>query len=242
MNNNILIVGASSDIGIGLIKSIKEESLIIAHYNSCDKKLLELENKIPNKLVTARADLSSENDTQKLLDTVESLYGIPNKIVHLAAPKFRNIRFKDVIWKDFEDEINICLKSLILILNRFLPKLAKLKTGKVVCMLSSVTLNVPPKSLAHYTTVKYAILGLVKSLASEYADKGIAINAISPLMIETKFLSEINEKIVEMSAYNSPLKRNADIKDVVPMINFLLSKEADYINGVNIPVTGGSVF
>jgi len=127
-------------------------------------------------------------------------------------------------------------------LNRFLPKLSKEKRGKVVLMLSSYVLGVPPKALSHYTTIKYAMLGLVKSLASEYSEKNIQINAISPSMVETKFLDNINEKLVELSSYNHPLKRNAIVEDITPIIKMLISNESDYINGVNIPITGGSVF
>ena len=243
MNKNIiLIIGASSDIGIDLIKNIDEEALILAHYNSSDKKLSELSNKIDNELVMIKADLSKEDETISMIESIENKYGVPNKIIHLAAPKFENIRFKDIKLDDFQNDIEISLKSLIVIINKFLPKLAKEKQGKVVCMLSSVVLNVPPKALTQYVTVKYALLGLVKSLASEYADKNIQINAISPSMCETKFLDDINEKFIELSAYNNPLKRNAIVSDITPIIKMLISSESDYINGINIPITGGSVF
>lgn len=242
MNNIVLIIGASSDIGLDLIRTIDEDCLILAHYNSSDEKLLEVSKQITNKLVMLKADLSSEDDISELLDTIENSYDTPNKIIHLAAPKFENIRFKDVKWDNFQNDLNISLKSIIIILNKFLPILAKEKRGKVVLMLSSVTLNIPPKALTQYTTVKYAMLGLVKSLASEYAGKNIQINAISPSMVETKFLNNINEKFVELSAYSHPLKRNAKVEDITPVIKMLLSKESDYINGINIPITGGSIF
>jgi len=242
MSNIILIIGASSDIGVDLIKNIDEECLILAHYNNSDEKLLELSKTLNNKIIMLKADLSSEDEIFSMLDNVENNYGIPNKIIHLAAPKFENIRFKDIFWINFQNEIDISLKSLMIILNRFLPKLAKQKKGKVVVMLSSVVINIPPKALTQYTTVKYALLGLVKSLANEYSDKNIQINAISPSMVETKFLDNINEKLVELSAYNHPLKRNAIVKDVTPIIKLLISKESDYINGANIPITGGAVF
>lgn len=242
MSNTLFILGASSDIGIELIKSVKEDCLIIAHYNSSNERLLKLEGSIPNKLVTLKADLSSEDELELLLNTIESNYGIPNKIVHLAASKIENIRFKDVEWENFEKDLDISLKSLVIILNRFLPKLAKEKRGSVVVMLSSYVLGVPPKALAHYTTIKYALLGLVKSLASEYAEKNIRINAVSPSMVETKFLSNINEKLVEISAANNPLKRNAVPSDIAPALKFLLSDDSNYINGANLPITGGSIF
>ncbi len=238
----IFITGASSDLGIQLIKSITEECLIIGHYNSSNQELLALSKEIDNTLVTIQADLSSEREVYEMLSLIEEKYGIPNKIVHLAAPKFENIRFKSIQWEGFQKEIEISLKSILLILNQFLPKLAIQKNGKVLIMLSSVTLNVPPKALVQYTTVKYALLGLMKSLASEYADKGITINAVSPSMIETKFLSGINEKFVELAAAANPLKRNAKVDDVIPAMLLLLSSESNYMNGLNIPITGGSTF
>ena len=242
MNNIILIIGASSDIGLNLIENINEDALILAHFNSSNEALLELSQKLNNKLITIKADLSCVDEINQLLATVESEYGVPNKIIHLAAPKVENIRFKDSQWSDFEENINIGLKSAMIILNKFLPQLAKKKEGKIVLMLSSYTLGVPPKALAHYTTVKYAMLGFLKSIASEYGDKNIQINAVSPSMIETKFLDNINEKLVEINAYNHPLKRNATIENITPVIKMLISKDSDYINGVNIPITGGSVF
>jgi 3-oxoacyl-[acyl-carrier protein] reductase len=61
-------------------------------------------------------------------------------------------------------------------------------------------------------------------------------------MVETKFLENINEKYVELAAYNHSLKRNAKVSEVTPMIKMLLSKDANYINGINIPITGGDIF
>jgi 3-oxoacyl-[acyl-carrier protein] reductase len=120
--------------------------------------------------------------------------------------------------------------------------MAALKRGRVITVLSSVVLGVPPKALTQYTSVKYALLGLMKALASEYADKKITINCISPSMIDTKFLSLINERVVELAAETHPLKRNAKVSDVIPSLLMLMSEDAEYINGVNLPITGGSNF
>jgi len=241
-DNLILIIGASSDIGLDLIEHITEDAVILAHYNSSNDKLLELAKKIDNELVTVQADLSNEAELYGLIDKIEQEYGVPSKIIHLAAPKFENIRFKDIVWDKFQTEIDISLKSITLLLTRFLPQMAKRKQGKVVLMLSSVVVNVPPKALVQYTTIKYALLGLVKSLASEYAGKNVQINAVSPSMVETKFLDNINEKLVEMTAFNHPLKRNAHINEITPIIKTLISEDSDYITGINIPITGGASF
>jgi len=59
-------------------------------------------------------------------------------------------------------------------------------------------------------------------------------------MIETDFLAKIPEKLIEMTADQHPQKRNGLPTDVAPVVRFLLSDEAGYITGVNIPVTGGA--
>jgi 3-oxoacyl-[acyl-carrier protein] reductase len=242
MNNIIFITGASSDIGVALIKSIKEECVIIAHYNSNEKRLLDLQEHTENKIVPIQADFSSNQSLIEMLDKMKSEIGIPNKIIHLAAPKFENIRFKNTNWVDFQKELCLSLGSITQILNRLLPKMVTKKGGRVITILSSVTIGVPPKALTQYTTVKYALLGLMKALASEYANKKITFNCISPSMVETQFLSNIDERIVQLTAESHPLKRNAIVEDIIPVILMLLSDDSAYLNGLNIPITGGNNF
>ena len=239
----VLIIGASSDIGSGLIRELSDsDSIILAHYNNSEDKIKKIQAESNLKLIPVRADLLDEKQVLDLIGDIKKNYGFPNKIVHFPAPRVNNIRFKDVKWEDFQKNIYIQLKSIILILKEFLPFMAKERRGKIVFVLSSYTLNIPPKALSHYVTVKYALLGLMKSLASEYSDKAININAVSPSMVDTGFLTNIPEKIIELTAQAHPLKRNATVKDIAPVIKFLLSNSADYISGVNIPVSGGSAF
>ena len=119
--------------------------------------------------------------------------------------------------------------------------MAKNKYGRVVVMLTSCTVNVPPKYLASYTTSKYALLGLVKSLAVEYAGNNVTINGISPTMIETKFLSKVPSLLVEQNALKSPNGKNLTVDEVTPMIEFLLSDKACAITGENIAITNGNI-
>lgn len=144
-------------------------------------------------------------------------------------------------WNSFEDYFNTQLRSLYYVLNCFLPQMAKEKYGKVVVALSSCTVGTPPKFSADYVTAKYAEMGFVKALAAEYAEKSITINAVSPSMMETKFIENISKLAVEQNAERHPLKRNAVVQDVVPMIRFLLSEQSTYITGQNIVVAGGSI-
>ena len=80
----------------------------------------------------------------------------------------------------------------------------------------------------------------MRSLAAEYTDKGITVNAVSPDMMETKFLSEIQEIIIRQNAENNPLGRNIRVDDVIGLFQYLLSDGTQAVTGQNIGVTGGT--
>ncbi len=236
MRDVILILGASSDIGSSLIQELGTEPLILAHYHH--NKPLSQENVIP-----IACDLSKQEDLQKLIEEIQ-LHGCPNKIVHLASHRVSHKRFRHLCWEDMQQHLCVGVQSIFLILKHFLPKMAQspMEEKKVVFMLSSCVMGVPPVAMADYISAKYALLGLFRALASEYKKSNIQINAIAPSMIETGFLQHIDPKIIELNALNHPLKRNAKPQDITPMIKLLLSAKSHYIHGACIPLTGGEIF
>ena len=236
----LLVLGASADMGIELITSTHQKySYILAHYNKTDKELKSLKEQLGDKLRLFQADFLNIEDTNSLIDKINQEGIIPTHIVHLPADKYFVEKFKKTNWESFQTGIDLSLRSLVLILKSFVPTMEKNKNGKIVVLLSSYLNNNAPKYLSSYGTVKYAMLGLIKGLASEYADKGICFNAVSPSMVETKFLSEVSDIIVKQNALNNPKGRNLFVSEVIPTIDFLLSEQSDYITGQNIFITGG---
>ena len=69
---------------------------------------------------------------------------------------------------------------------------------------------------------------------------GITVNCVAPSMMETHFLKDTPDLIVQAAAADNPMGRNATPEDVAPAMAFLLSEEARFITGVTLPVTGGS--
>ena len=245
MEKIFLIIGATSDIASEYIKIInkkEEKSTIIALFYGDKSKLEELSQTMNNITFDfVECNLLNKDDIRKTIEYIQNKYKTPTHILHMAAKKFEYVKFSKFNWDDVSLDLEIQVHSFAEFLKAFLPEMAKNKYGKVVAMLSSVTKGVPPKYLSQYTTVKYALLGLLNSLVSEYKEKGININAVSPTMVETSFLEKIDNRIVEMNALNSGMKRNVKTVEVASAINYLMSEEAEYINGLNLGITGGDI-
>jgi 3-oxoacyl-[acyl-carrier protein] reductase len=242
----ILVNGASSDIGMALIRRIASAPArpqILAHCHSSAARVEELRDQLGagDSLIPLCCDFRSECALREMADTILSKHGCPNAVVHLPGLKLVYERFTKFDWDHFETDLGVQLRSAILLLRRFLPTMTKTPGSRVVFMLSSVTLGAPPKFLSMYNIVKYAQLGLMRSLASEYGGASLTINAVSPGMVDTRFLENVPGFVKEMAAAGSPNGRMAAPEEVASAIEFLLAPGAGYIHGVEIPVTGGAV-
>ena len=239
MNKILLVIGASSDMGISLIDNIYSEyDCIIAHYNHMNDGLQRIKKDYGDRINLVQADLSCFEDTKCLIDAILSI-GVPNHIVHFSAPHCKNNKFEKIQWEVFQNEIDISLKSLVLILQKFLPLMAKKRSGKVIVMLSYVVNDIAPGYCSNYVVTKYAMLGLVKALSTEYANKGITVNGISPSWVDTKFIMNQPELLVAKQVEESPIGRLLTPQDIVPSIAFLLSEGGNCINGQNITIACG---
>lgn len=236
----LLVTGASSEVGGALIRSVcSRYDRVWAHYNRSFAEIESLQREAGGKIAPVQADFSDMGSTQAMVESISKTGAFPGDIVHLSAAKPYGLQFHKQKWESYQEEIDTSLRSIVMLLQAFLPGMAKRRHGKIVFMLSAYLLGVPPKFQSPYITVKYALLGLMRNLSAEYAPKGVTVNAVSPDMMETKFLSNLPDLVVEQSAKNNPLGRNIRVEEVVPAIEYLLSDAANAVTGQNIGITGG---
>lgn len=246
MKKTYLITGASSDIGLHFISRLEEQCaakkemcIVYGHYNRHVEQLLSLAKKCQYvDLQAMRCALDDYEDVERWIKQLTE-EGTPTHILHLAALKFEYMRIKNLDWSKFQQEMDVQIRSFAQLMRTFLPRMAKNRYGRVVAMLTAYTLGVPPKFMCSYLTSKYALLGFVKAAAAEYSGQGITINAVSPNMMETKFLSELDPRIIEMNGQNSAMHRNVELDEVVEALFYLLSDSAAYMTGVNLNISGG---
>ncbi|MEG1783176.1 MAG: SDR family oxidoreductase, partial [Oscillospiraceae bacterium] len=231
-----------SDVAIELIKTINQPSdkFLLQGFGDFSKlKALCCENSIDATFFDV--NLSSAKETDDFATKIDLLPFVPTHFVHLPALSVQNAKFKNFDEDRFLADMNVQVLSAVKLCKCLLPKMSKAKYGRVLFIATSYILSNPPKNVAAYMMAKNAVVGLMKSLATDYASAGITVNAISPSMIETKFLSQTSHLIVEAAAAAHPMKRNAQVEDVVPAMAFLLSEQSRFITGVNLPITGGSI-
>lgn len=241
MERNLLVLGASSDLALAVLDHIAGQfDEVFAHYHRSADGLVALCRSVPN-IQLLQADFTSEEETARLMEQVAAA-GVPiTHILHCASVRIEYKHFKKLSWNDYEQMIDTQMRSFYCAAHTFVPAMAKRKYGKIVAVLSSATVGTPPVYLNAYNTAKYALVGCLKSLAAEYADKNIQINGVSPGMMETKFLNSISHLAVEQEAVRHPMGRNASVEDVAPTIEFLLSDGSGFITGQNILISGGSL-
>lgn len=242
MGKVLLVTGASSEVGVRLIEEIYSDyDRIYMQYRTMNNELQQLIERLEPEcsIVPIQADFSDVESVNNMIDEIKKSTILPDNIVHIPAPKAYNKQFHKDRWENYESGWDISVRSIVLILQAFIANMAKNRYGRIVFMLTSCTNNNPPKFQSSYVTVKYSLLGLMKSLSVEYISKGITVNGVSPDMMETKFLSGLPELIIEKNRENSPIGRNIYVDEVVPVIQYMLSDSAASMTGQNIVISGG---
>ena len=236
-----LITGATSDVGRALISRVLGPDDLVIAQGMGDLHLLDdLSAAHPGQIVPYDLDLTDPAALDGFLAEIFEKYPLPTHFVHLPALRVVNAKFKNFDESRFLLDMNVQVMSAVKICKALLPRMAKAKFGRVLFIQTSYTIGAPPKNTAAYVMAKSAIGGLVKSLAVEYARFGVTVNCVAPSMMETRFLTDTPDLVVQASAADNPMGRNARVEDVVPAMAFLLSEEARFITGVTLPVTGGS--
>jgi len=229
----ILITGFNSEIASSYVKENEEAyDLIIAHYGHRKNRVEELMVHYGSKIIPICADLSNVNDVEKLVAKLRDFE--INEYLHIAAPSLHHMRFAQGRIQEFELEMQVVFWSFLRICQCIIPGMVKRGEGRILAILTEYTVTNQPPYLSHYISSKFALLGLVKSLASEYAAKGIRVNGISPGMIETDFISKLPQYVIDDNAKATLRGRNLNSADLIPTIDFLMSEKSTGINGQNI--------
>ena len=145
------------------------------------------------------------------------------------------LRLKD---EDFDKILAVNLKGAVACSRAAIKTMMRAKTGRII-LLSSVVGEMGNAGQTAYAASKAALLGVAKSLAREYASRGITVNAVTPGFVDTDMTVGLTDEQKSAMLTAVPLGRTATASEIAAAIVYLASDEAGYVTGQALRVNGG---
>jgi len=140
--------------------------------------------------------------------------------------------------EDFDRILSVNVKGSVAVARAAIRTMMRAKTGRIV-FLSSVVGEMGNAGQTAYAASKAALLGVTKSLAREYASRGITVNAVTPGFIDTDMTSGLTDEQKTSMLTAVPLGRTGTALEIAAAITYLASDEAAYVTGQTLRVNGG---
>lgn len=236
-----LVTGASRGIGRQIaIKLAEHGAKVIINYNgSVDKanETLEIIMKSNGEACISCFDVSDEEACKKEIDELLKEHGHIDVLVNNAGIT-KDKLLMGMSEDDFTSVINTNLLGSFHTIKFLIRNFIKQKGGSII-NISSVSGVIGNPGQANYSASKAGIIGLTKSVAREYASKGIRVNAIAPGFINTDMVENMAETAKKQIEDKIPLGRLGNPSEIAELAAFLASDRASYITGQVICVDGG---
>ena len=181
-------------------------------------------------------DVSNFEQVKEAIDKVIAEFGKIDILVNNAGIT-KDKLLMQMTEEDFADVIDINLKGDFNTTKACIRPFIKNRYGRIINISSVVGMMGNPGQV-NYAASKAGVIGLTKSIAKEYAAKGITCNAVAPGFIATDMTRDLLDKS-EGLINAIPMKKVGDAKDVANAVLFLASDMASYITGEIIKVDGG---
>lgn len=253
-----IVTGGSKGIGKGIADALAAEGCDVAicarHKEELDQTAVELEEH-GNKVLPVVTDLTKDSDINTLVGETFDAFGKIDILVNNAGSIGPPESFEEVPTTAWRDLFELNLFAVVALTRAVVPYMKERGWGRII-NISSENGQQPYPDMIPYSATKGALDNLTKSLSKLYAKEGILVNTVSPAFIQTPLVdgmmedqakekgiskSEAIQQFLENNRPHIELKRPGKIEEVGPVVAFLASDKASFINGANIHVDGGSV-
>ena len=236
-----LVTGASRGIGRAIALELGRNGFDVAincnkSREKADKLCAELQA-MGVKAGVFQADVSVQEEAARLFAEVKSSMGAVNVLVNNAGITRDNLlmRMKP---EDWQAVINTNLNACFYCTREAVRDMAKARYGRIINIASVVGLT-GNAGQANYSASKAGIIGFTKSVAREYAARGITANAIAPGFIDTDMTGILKPEVKEGILKTIPAGKMGSPEDVAKAVLFFAREESSYITGQTLAVDGG---
>lgn len=189
------------------------------------------------KTLGVKLDVSNSEEVEKTFEDIRNEFHRIDILINNAGITKDGLllRMSDEAWDSVMD---INLKGVFLCSREAIKDMAKQRYGRIV-NITSVAAFMGNPGQANYSASKAGIVGLTKTVAREYAIRGITVNAVAPGFIQTAMTDVLSDRVKEDMKKIIPLGRLGTAGDVANAVIFLASPDSGYITGQVIHVNGG---
>jgi len=236
-NKNALITGATGGIGKAIAKALHLQGAKLILSGTNEEKLQKLCAEIGANCQYLVCNLADHNEVENLFDKAEELVGQIDILVCNAGITKDNLilRMKN---EDFDQVIDVNLKSTFILNRNAVKKMIRRKDGRVINIASVVGFT-GNHGQANYVASKAGMVGMTKSIAMEVASRGVTLNCVAPGFIESPMTDILNDAQKSAILNKIPAGRMGKAEEIASAVAFLASAEAGYITASTIHVNGG---
>ena len=235
-----LVTGASQGIGKACALELAKAGATVALAARSIDKLEAVAAEIVAAGGAAKVfalDVTSEESIKACAKAVLAEFGTVHVLVNNAGITKDGLALRMRL-ADFEDVLRANLTGSFLLTQAVIQSMMKARWGRVI-NITSVVGETGAAGQANYASSKAGLIGLTKSLAREFASRGITVNAIAPGFIETPMTDVLTEAQKAAILTQVPLARYGAVDDIAAAVGFLASEGAGYITGHTLDVNGG---
>jgi 3-oxoacyl-[acyl-carrier protein] reductase len=232
-----LVTGATGPIGGSIARMLHAQGATVAISGTRREVLDQLAADLRERVHVLPCNLADAAEVETLVPRAEQAMGQLDVLVANAGVARDNllVQLRD---EDWDQVIAVDLTATFRLSRAAMRGMMRRRFGRIVAITSVVGATGNPGQ-ANYVAAKAGIAGMIKSIAQEYAKRGVTANCVAPGFIVTPMTEKLNDKQRETILAKIPAARPGTPDDVAAAVAFLVSNEAGYVTGQTLHVNGG---
>jgi NAD(P)-dependent dehydrogenase (short-subunit alcohol dehydrogenase family) len=239
----IVITGAGSGIGAAAVRFFAKKEAYVVLADISFEKMVDISDSIPMECMIQKTDVSQYDQMQSLAGAVIKKYGQIDVWVNNAGiGPTQMLKTADHSLQDWERVIAVNQSGVFYGMKVALPAMLKQGSGNIVNVASLAGLKASGNNIS-YVASKFAVVGMTKAAALEYAKKNIRINAVCPGYTDTNMLRqllEVKPEIEDKLKSHIPMGRFGKATEVATAIGWLASDQTQFMTGQTLSLDGGT--